>query len=808
MLPETVAALAGAGTTALLGAAAADAWPLAKRFARLLGRGDKRRAAVGEGRLERCQAELEAPDPRASGAAGSRGGGAPGTGGRAPGPPPIGWNVGPRNPAFIGREDLLGQVRERLRVGGSAVVQALHGLGGVGKTQLAVEYAHRFAREYETVWQIAAERSGLIGDQFAALGVELGIVAPAMDTAAVARVVKAHLRGRSRWLLIFDNAQTAADVREWLPGGAGHVLITSRTCGWAELAARVEVDVLPRPESVALLRAHAPTLSEEEASQLAEALGDLPLGLAQAGGFITETGMSACDYLGLLGTRAAELLDQHPPEGHPRSLAAAILLACGRLGEVDPAALALLRLGAFLAPEPIPAGLLVQELPASGQGPQPELAALAAAAANPVAAHRSLGRLGRYGLARVDHGLLHLHRLTRAIVAGHLGPRGAAAYRAHAERLLVAACPSDPRDPRTWPSWARILPHLLAIDPATSPSPHLRDLTNSAFWYMYWRGDRMPLPGLAQRLHQGWRERLGPDDRHTLQAAGHLVRAQYALGRYRQARVLAEDTHTRSQRMLGYDHPDTLHAAANLARCLLEMGELARGHQLGEELLARRRRTLGENHPDTLESANIVVITLKALGKYAESRQLGEEVLAWRRRTLGEDHPDTLNSANNLAYVMYLQGEAEAARQLITDTLARYRRTLGNDHQKTLYAADTLSACLRALGEAEAAQRLDEDTLARSRRVLGDDHECTLGLLCGLAADLRALGQIEAARRLDEDTLARSRDVLGEEHPDTLAAARGLAADLRALGHADAAKRLDEQALARSRDRSSGNQGE
>jgi hypothetical protein len=120
--------------------------------------------------------------------------------------------------------------------------------------------------------------------------------------------------------------------------------------------------------------------------------------------------------------------------------------------------------------------LLTQTVPTSGQGQPPELAALAAAAADPIAARRSLGRLGRNGLARVDHGLLHMHRLTRAIVADQLTPGSAAAYRAHAERLLVAACPGDPCDPHTWPGWAAVLPHLLAVDPARSPSSQVRDL--------------------------------------------------------------------------------------------------------------------------------------------------------------------------------------------------------------------------------------------------------------------------------------------------------------------------------------------
>ena len=120
----------------------------------------------------------------------------------------------------------------------------------------------------------------------------------------------AELRERGRWLLVFDNAENPADVTPWLPGGGGHVLITSRERGWAEIAAPVEVDVLARAESVAILQARVTGLSEADADRLAAELGDLPLAIAQAAGFMAETGMPAAEYLGLLRTRAGQLLAQ------------------------------------------------------------------------------------------------------------------------------------------------------------------------------------------------------------------------------------------------------------------------------------------------------------------------------------------------------------------------------------------------------------------------------------------------------------------------------------------------------------------
>src|SRR5215470_11967156 len=166
----------------------------------------------------------------------------------------LAWNIPARNPRFTGRDDLLAGVRARLLAADTAVVQALHGMGGIGKTQLATEYAHRYAESYDLAWWINAEQGGLIGDQVAALGFALGCVQPGAGTEVVRAAVLAELRRRGRWLLVFDNAETPAGIGPWLPGGSGHVLITSRERAWAEVAAPVEVDVLARAESVAILQ--------------------------------------------------------------------------------------------------------------------------------------------------------------------------------------------------------------------------------------------------------------------------------------------------------------------------------------------------------------------------------------------------------------------------------------------------------------------------------------------------------------------------------------------------------------------------
>ena len=631
---------------------------------------------------------------------------------------------------------MLVAIRERLVSGDRAVVQALHGMGGVGKTQLATEYAHRFANDYDIAWWVSAEQPSLIINQVAALAEPLDCTEPGAAVAAAAAVL-AELRARGRWLLVFDNAGAAGDLAGWLPGGtAGHVLITTRTSGWREIAdIPVEVDVFARPESVAILRERIPSISEDDAGRLADGLGDLPLALAQAAGYIAESGMPAAEYLDLVKTRASRILNEGAVLSYPRTLAETILITVEKLADENPAAAMLAEICAFLAPEPVPLALFTT---AAGQLPQP----LASSVADMLAWRNLLTVLNRNALARVDERSLQVHRLTQAILRDRLTPKRAAVTRALAGTILAANAPGDPEDPASWPGWAQLLPHILVVDPADTADSEFHWLAGNAAFYLLTRGDAPGAHDLVNRLYHESARQHGSDDHMTLRSA-----------------IL-------------------------LATTLQDMGQFADARRLHEDILPRLRRVFGNDNPLTLTSANNLTITLRALGEYQAARELDEDTLARKRRVLGENHPSTLNSATNLANTLHALGEYQAARELHEDTLARKRRVVGENHPSTLASATNLANTLHALGEYQAARELHEDTLARLRRVLGENHPNTLTSATNLANTLRALGEYQAARELREDTLARLRCVLGENHPRTQQSANNLAADLRALEQA------------------------
>lgn len=199
-----------------------------------------------------------------------------------------------RNPNFTGRSELLEELERSLESGDVAAVtqaRAVHGLGGVGKTQLAVEFAYRHRDRYEAVLWVEAEDSRTIAGNYARLAGELGLSAgDDTDEAATVAVVRDWLESHGQWLLILDNAVQRADVLPYLPRqAAGAVVITSRNPDWLGVAQPLSVPVLPRPEAIALLHSRTGESDSDAAGALAEALGDLPLALAQAGGYIAST---------------------------------------------------------------------------------------------------------------------------------------------------------------------------------------------------------------------------------------------------------------------------------------------------------------------------------------------------------------------------------------------------------------------------------------------------------------------------------------------------------------------------------------
>ncbi len=523
---------------------------------------------------------------------------------------PAVWKVPPRNPRFTGRDGMLAELRRRLRAGeGTLVVQALYGLGGVGKTQLALEYAHRFATDYDLVWWFDAEQPVLIPDQLAGLATRLDL-APGSTVADTVERLLAELRGRDRWLLVLDNAERPADIAAYRPDGSGHVLITSRHPGWGALGGRLEVDVLTRAETIALLRARIPTMDEELADKLAAELGDLPLAAAQAAGYLEQTDLPPADYLRRFRAHRAALLARGDVVGYSGRVDTTWALSLQRLRDQDPAAVQLLELAAFLAPEPIPLALF---------GDHAELfdEPLRTTAADPDALADTIGALGGYSLARRYPDGFQLHRLVQAAIRHQLPPDQQQATADQVVALLVAASPGNPDDPVTWCAYAQLAPHILATAPLADRSPLGRQQVLETNSYLQAHGEVHASRAFSEQLLDRWREVLGPDHPDTLTVASRLPFSLIFMGEVQLARGLGQDTLERCRRVLGPDHPTTLLAATGLILALTERGEAEPARALGEDTLHRSRRVLGPDHSITLYLTQVASIGHLVLGDEA-----------------------------------------------------------------------------------------------------------------------------------------------------------------------------------------------
>jgi hypothetical protein len=705
------------------------------------------------------------------------------------------WNVPTRSVGFTGREPMLDRLRRGLSAGTTVVLpHTLFGLGGVGKTQLAIEYAHRFAAEYELVWWVPAEQPALIRSTLAELAPLLRVPSGEKVAETAVAVLDALRRGQPyrRWLLVFDNAEEPGELLRYLPQGAGHVLVTSRNQDWASHFDHVEVDVFTRLESVALLTRRCPGLDPADANRIAEALGDLPLAVGQAGAWLDSTGMSVEVYLKLLQTEIAQLLAASVPAGYPRSAAATWLVSLGRLAREEPAAAALLRLCAFFAPEPIPLSVLYGDAMVSLLAPEDTTVH------GPILLGRLIRGIGRYALARVDQrqGTFQIHRLVQAVLRDQLTPQQQAEARHQVHEVLAHANPGAPDEPRNWPRYAELFAHLTPSEAIDCPAGPVRQLVVDEARYLWRRGDFGSSQALAEQALPRWRERFGPDDPSTLLLGFQLANALRSQARYEAAWQLDADLLARMRRTLGDDHHYTLMTSSSLAADVRALGRYQQACELDRNALGRFRAVLGEDHPRTLMVANNLAESLYTAGDPAAARALHQETLERSRRVRGPDHPSTLFVASNLARDLRGEGELAASAALQQATLARYRQVLGEGHASTLHAAANLAVSLRKLGRVAAARNLNDDALRRYRALLGDEHPDTLACAMNLAGDRCAAGDVLGALELAEDVFVRYRQVLGEHHPSTLACASNLVAVLRANQAGARARMLAERTLA------------
>jgi tetratricopeptide (TPR) repeat protein len=742
---------------------------------------------------------------------------------------PILGGLPPRNPGFVGREDLLSHLRGCLAAGPVVLLPGeQHPLGGTGRTQLAAEYVYRYAETYDLVWWIPSEQSAGARHALIGLAQELGLPETGDINRTLAAVRDALSRGEPyrNWLVVFEDANQPDEIKAYLPTGAGHVLVTSRNPQWpAEVAQALPVGVFDRADSVDLLRRRGPELTMVDAERVAERLGDLPMALVLAAAARAMTKWSVTEYL-------SRFDEKYRDDSLANPIGVAWSLAAEALRADSPSAYQLLELGAFLGSEPISWRLLwgARMLPLSAE--------LAATVRIERRLKAALRLIGRYGLAELDPPGEHLivHPLARTLLGQGLGSARHVTLLATVRGMLAAADPGDPDDPAGRARYAELTPHLIHSDVLGADREEIRQLVINCVRFLYARGDYDSSRDLAAAARQRWRDTLGETDEQTLLASFHLANALRALGRTAEARQLNEQT-LRSQRSaLGADDETTLATANSVGADLRIRGIFGQARQLDGDNLVRYRRLFGEGFPTALRCANNLAADLRLLGDFRGARTVDEQTLRHRQAVLADGHPELLSSRAGLAYDLFGMGDyagaaevlaairpgaiaedhpfaiwaarvgAMAARRrcrpdalaLAETTAELSRRRFGDLHVETLGAVVTLAHAATSAGDLGRAQDLLERAVVRYHSLLGDDHPFTLAATAGLAGVVRTGGGHVEARRIDQEALHGLRRSVGADHPFTLACANGYATDLFGLGERQEAQQIAADTWQRS----------
>jgi tetratricopeptide (TPR) repeat protein len=532
----------------------------------------------------------------------------------APPPPRPFIGVPPRIASFTGRAGELDKLDAILMHDKPAAVTqasvgraAVQGMGGVGKTSLAIEYAHRYRNLYAGVcWCPAETRTGLLS---ALAGLAVTLRAARADEADVEKSAKAALgrlaEQRATWLLVYDNVTSPDDIADLLPSAGAWVLITSRFSDWGGLADEVTLDVLPAEEAIAFLQARTGRNDLSGAKILAEALGHLPLALDHAAALCRRTQMRFAEY----AAKASSLIVTLPRgANYPKSVAATFDLAISQAVSQCASAEALMAFLAQCAPERIPMLLVEGAIDDEGE----RLQTLAALTEVSLVKHDPF-----------DDGsqAVTVHRIVQAVARKRA--KAKSSVQGAAERVtarLAAIYPVDGLDnPKSWPLCAQLAPHLFARKAAG-----LDGTLNAAIW-----------PDLLGQA------------------------ACYFLGRaaYPQAASLLRNALAICEKVHGPEHPHTAQSLNNLAFLLKDQGDLAGARPLYERALAIFEKVFGSEHPHTATSLNNLASLLQDQGDLAGARPLYERALAIREKVLGPEHPNTATSFDNLASLLRDQGD-------------------------------------------------------------------------------------------------------------------------------------------------------
>ncbi len=732
-------------------------------------------------------------------------------------------------------------------------ILALNGLGGIGKTQIALEYLYRSSHLYQSIlWLNASSREGFSTD-VSALAEKLALSEQdRADEDHLFAAVKHWLHSQPNWLLVLDHLDDLTLIDLIVPAqGSGHILLTTRAQARGEIVSTLPVPQLDTDVGVLffLHRAgaiparaslgQAPLEAIQQATAIVQAMDGFPLALDQAGAYLEETGCGLNAYLALFQQERATLLGRRgrgvSGQNHPDSVAITLTLAIEKVTQQHPMNLHLLRLLAFLHPEAIPYELLVD---GASELHEP----LRSLAARPLALNEALADLHSYSLIHhlADTTTLRIHRITQAVLIDALPKRQQRQWASQAVRLLNRVFPEVLFD--TQEECERYLPqaqHCAAL--ITNFQLALKEgalLLQRLGSYCYWKAcyreaeiyltqalqlqeqyHRTASQEIAQTLNSlgllyhrqaryqeaekthlralELREQTpGPAHSQTAESLHNLAVLYTSLGQYQQAEHFYQRVLTLDEQTIGPEHPDTAKTLNNLALIHSLQGNYAQAETTYQRALAIYEHTLSPNHPDLTYPLNGLGDLAEKRGNYQQAEQFYQRTLAIREQALGDTHPETAHSLNKLADIYEAQGKEQQAEAFYRRALVIGEQALGPDHPNVALFLNNLAFLADKQGKYPQAEQFYQRALKIYERTLGADNPVVADVLNNLGVLYLDTNDEERAEPLLRRALAIRKQIFGSTHPDTAQSLSNLA-DLLASQHRyQEAEALFQQAFA------------
>jgi nucleoside phosphorylase/tetratricopeptide (TPR) repeat protein len=673
-----------------------------------------------------------------------------------------------RNPMFVGRQEKIAKLEELITMQDGPRKIAITGLGGVGKTQVALELAYRTRdRDKEcSVFWIPCTSHAIVEQMFLQIAQILGL--RNVNPAEVKEQVKSYLDSKraGKWLLILDNADdaemwltgshTAPPLEDFLPeSDQGRILFTSRN---RKLAMRLApFNIIPIPDideetAAKILEktlGHKDLLGDPTASAtLLEQLSFLPLAITQASAYILENGIDLLTYLSLLQEQeqdAVELLSEDFKDpGRYKDIQNPVittwLISFKQIQQQDQLAADYLSFMACIDPRNITQSLLPQ--PASRKQKVD-----------------ALGLLNAYWFTNNQDMDINMHRLVHIATRNWL------------------------RKNALFSHWIkRVADHMQNIFP---DNHH----TKRGLWRQY-------LPHALVVMHE---TEFVLQENNYLSLTGKVADCLTSDGRYQEAEVLHKKLMTINQEKAGAKHPSTLTSMANLASTYWNQGRWNEAEKLEVQVVETRKIVLGAEHPDTLTSMADLASTYRDQGRWNEAEKLEVQVMETRKTVLGTEHHDTLNSMANLASTYRNQGRWNEAEKLEVQVMETWKTVLGAEHPDTLYSIANLASTYRDQGRWNEAEKLEVQVMETRKTVLGTEHPDTLNSMANLASTYWNQGRWNTAEKLEVQVMETRKIVLGTDHPDTLTSMANLASTYNNQGRWNEAEKLGVQVIETSK---------